>query len=324
MQLGFVGLGRMGANMVRRLLRDDHEVVAYNRTPEKTKEIAGEGAGAAFSIEELVSSLDKPRAVWIMFPAGDATEAQIAELMEHLEPGDTIIDGGNTNFHDDQRRHADLAKKGVRYVDAGTSGGIWGLQVGYCLMVGGDPDTFARLTPLFRTLAPGRGDVPATEGLPSGTTAADGFLHCGPAGAGHFVKMVHNGIEYGLMQSYAEGFDILRHASAEHLPADQRYDLKLAEVAEVWRRGSVVGSWLLDLTAMALAKDPALDQFTGHVADSGEGRWTVATAMEEEVPATVLTTALYARFRSRVAHTFADKVLSALRAQFGGHVEPPR
>jgi 6-phosphogluconate dehydrogenase len=304
MRIGFVGLGRMGANMVRRLLRDGHEIVAYNRTPEKTKEIEGEGAIASYSIAELVSKLEKPRAVWIMVPAGDATEAQIAELMEHLEPGDTIVDGGNTNFHDDQRRHQQLAEKGVNYVDAGVSGGIWGLQVGYCLMVGGDEPAVKPLEPVFTTLAP-----------------KGGYLHVGGPGAGHYVKMVHNGIEYGLMQAYAEGFDIFRNATSESLPEGHRYDLDLADIAEVWRRGSVVSSWLLDLTASALAENPDLSEYTGAVQDSGEGRWTVMAAIEEAVPVHVLASSLFDRFRSRREHTFGEKVLSAMRYKFGGHVE---
>ncbi len=294
MQIGFVGLGRMGANMVRRLLRDSHEVVAYNRTPEKTKEIAGEGAVAAFSIEELVSKLKAPRAVWIMVPAGDATEAQIAELLEHLESGDTIIDGGNTNFHDDQRRHVELAAKGIRYVDAGTSGGIWGLQVGYCLMVGGDREAVQPLEPLFKSLAP--------EG---------GYLHVGGPGAGHYVKMVHNGIEYGLMQAYAEGFEIM-HAS--------EYPLDLAAIADLWMQGSVVRSWLLELAARAFkANGPDLEHIKGYVADSGEGRWTVQDAIDHDVPAPVITLSLLMRFRSRQDDSYGAKVLAALRNEFGGH-----
>jgi 6-phosphogluconate dehydrogenase len=294
MQIGFVGLGRMGANMVRRLLRDDHEVVAYNRTPEKTKEIAGEGAVASFSIEELVSKLEKPRAVWIMVPAGDATEAQIAELMEHLEPGDTIIDGGNTNFHDDQRRQPELAAKGIKYIDAGTSGGIWGLQVGYCLMVGGTPDAVQPLEPIFKSLAP--------EG---------GYLHVGGPGAGHYVKMVHNGIEYGLMQAYAEGFEIL-HASS--------YELDLAAISELWMQGSVVRSWLLELAGRAFrANGQDLDNLKGFVADSGEGRWTVQEAIDHDVPAPVITLSLLARLRSRQDDSYGAKVLAALRNEFGGH-----
>jgi 6-phosphogluconate dehydrogenase len=294
MQLGFVGLGRMGANMVRRLLRSDHEVIAYNRTPEKTREIAGEGAGAAFSIAELVSLLDAPRAVWIMVPAGDATEAQISELLEHLEPGDTIIDGGNTNFHDDRRRHADLASKGIRYVDAGTSGGIWGLQVGYCLMVGGDKEAVEPLEPIFRSLAP--------EG---------GYLHVGGPGAGHYVKMVHNGIEYGLMQAYAEGFEIL-HASS--------YELDLAAISELWMQGSVVRSWLLELAGRAFrANGQDLENLKGYVADSGEGRWTIQEAIDHDVPAPVITLSLLTRFRSRQDDSYTAKVLAALRNEFGGH-----
>jgi 6-phosphogluconate dehydrogenase len=294
MRIGFVGLGRMGANMVRRLIRDGHEVVAYNRTPEKTKEIGGEGALTAFSIEELVSKLEKPRAVWIMVPAGDATEAQISELMEHLEPGDTIIDGGNTNFHDDQRRHAALAEKGVQYVDAGTSGGIWGLQVGYCLMVGGDEAAVKPLEPIFTSLAP-----------------KDGYLHVGGAGAGHYVKMVHNGIEYGLMQAYAEGFEIM-HASD--------YPLDLAAISELWMQGSVVRSWLLELAGRAFrANGPDLEHIKGWVEDSGEGRWTVLDAIEHNVPAPVITLSLQTRFRSRQDDSYGAKVLAALRNEFGGH-----
>ena len=293
--------------MARRLMAGSHQVVAWDQRADAVQALARDGADAAASLDDFVARLAPPRTVWIMVPAGAATEATVTAVAQRLERGDAIVDGGNTHFKDDIRRARAMADRGLEYVDVGTSGGIWGAERGYCLMVGGSPAAFARLTPLFRTLAP-----------------PEGFLHCGPAGAGHFVKMIHNGIEYGLMQSYAEGFDILRHASNDGLPEEQRYDLDLAAIAEVWRRGSVISSWLLDLAALALAKDPHLDQFTGHVADSGEGRWTVDTAMEEEVPATVLTAALYARFRSRTTHTFADKVLSALRAQFGGHVEPPR
>jgi 6-phosphogluconate dehydrogenase len=294
MQLGFIGLGRMGANMVRRLLRDGHEIVVYNRTPEKTREIVGEGAIGAFSIEELVGKLAAPRAVWIMVPAGDATEAQIVELLEHLEPGDTIIDGGNTNFHDDQRRHPDLASKGIRYVDAGVSGGIWGLQVGYCLMVGGDPAAVEPLVPLFTSLAP-----------------PDGYRHVGGPGAGHYVKMVHNGIEYGLMQAYAEGFEIM-HASD--------YDLDLGSIADLWMQGSVVRSWLLELAGRAFkANGQDLDHLKGWVADSGEGRWTVQEAIDRDVPAPIITLSLQARFRSRQDDSYGARVLAALRNEFGGH-----
>ena len=294
MRIGFIGLGRMGANMVRRLLRDRHEVVAYNRTPEKTREIATEGAEAAFSIEELVAKLAKPRAVWVMVPAGDATEAQIQELLEHLEPGDTIIDGGNTNFHDDVRRHDELAAKGVQYVDAGTSGGIWGLQVGYCLMVGGDKEAVDPLVPIFTTLAP--------EG---------GYLHVGGPGAGHYVKMVHNGIEYGLMQAYAEGFEIM-HASD--------YDLDLAGISELWMQGSVVRSRLLELAGRAFrANGQDLEHLKGFVEDSGEGRWTIQEAIDHDVPAPVITLSLLTRFRSRQDDSYGAKVLAALRNEFGGH-----
>jgi 6-phosphogluconate dehydrogenase len=284
----------MGANMVRRLLKDGHEVVAYNRTAEKTKEIEGEGAIGAYSIAELVSKLEKPRAVWIMVPAGDATEAQIDELMEHLEPGDTIIDGGNTNFHDDQRRHTSLAEKGIRYVDAGTSGGIWGLQVGYCLMVGGDEEAVKPLEPIFLSLAP-----------------KGGYLHVGGAGAGHYVKMVHNGIEYGLMQAYAEGFEIM-HASD--------YKLDLGAISELWMQGSVVRSWLLELAGRAFkANGQDLEHIKGWVEDSGEGRWTVLDAIEHNVPAPVITLSLQTRFRSRQDDSYGAKVLAALRNEFGGH-----
>ena len=307
MQVGLIGLGRMGGNMARRLMTGGHQVVAWDQRGDAVQALAREGATAAASLDDFVARLVAPRTIWVMVPAGAATEDTVAAAARRLDRGDAIVDGGNTYFKDDVRRARELAARDIEYMDVGTSGGVWGAERGYCLMVGGSPAAFARLTPIFRTLAP-----------------PEGFLYCGPAGAGHFVKMIHNGIEYGLMQSYAEGFDILRHASHEGLPDEQRYDFDLAAIAEVWRRGSVISSWLLDLAAIALAKDPGLDQFTGHVEDSGEGRWTVATAMEEEVSATVLTAALYARFRSRTAHTFADKVLSALRAQFGGHVEPPR
>jgi 6-phosphogluconate dehydrogenase len=296
--------------------------VAWDRSAEAVAAAAKDGAGGAASIDDLVQRLAPPRAVWVMVPAGAPTEQTVAALGEQLQRGDTVIDGGNTHFKDDVRRARALAAKGIHYVDVGTSGGVWGAERGYCLMIGGDPAAVERLTPIFRTLAPGTGATPPTAGLDaSRTTAHEGFAYCGPAGAGHFVKMIHNGIEYGLMQSYAEGFDILRNASSDALPEEHRYDFNLADIAEVWRRGSVVSSWLLDLAAIALREDPALDAFEGHVGDSGEGRWTVAAAIEESVPAEVLTTALYTRFRSRRDHTFAEKLLSALRAQFGGHVE---
>jgi 6-phosphogluconate dehydrogenase len=305
MEIGFIGLGRMGGNMTRRLIAGGHTVVAWDRAADAVRQAAAGGAHASSSLDDLVSRLQRPRTVWVMVPAGDATEQTIEALAARLDDGDIVIDGGNTHFKDDVRRARTLRTHGIHYVDVGTSGGIWGLERGYCLMIGGAPDTVERLLPLFAALAP-----------------PNGSLHCGPAGAGHFVKMIHNGIEYGLMQSYAEGFDILRNANSPSLPADQRYTLDLAAIAEVWRHGSVVSSWLLDLAAIALREDPQLERFTGTVGDSGEGRWTVAAAIDEDVPAHVLTTALFTRFRSRRDHTFADKLLSALRAQFGGHAEP--
>jgi 6-phosphogluconate dehydrogenase len=325
MHLGFIGLGRMGSNMTRRLMAGGHELTVWDRSDTAIAPLAEAGAAAAASLEDLVRRLPTPRAVWIMVPAGAPTEETVAALADRLAAGDVVIDGGNTFYKDDVRRARTLAGRGVHYVDVGTSGGVWGADRGYCLMIGGDRDVVSRLAPLFRTLAPGAGATPASAALDtSATTAHEGFLHCGPAGAGHFVKMIHNGIEYGLMQAYAEGFDILRHASAARLPPEHRYDLPLGEIAELWRRGSVISSWLLDLAAIALNEDPHLEAFAGRVQDSGEGRWTVAAAIEEEVPADVLTTALYVRFRSRQDHTFAEKLLSALRAQFGGHVEPRR
>jgi len=323
MQLGLIGLGRMGANMARRLIGGGHDIVAWDRSAAALQTAAGDGVTASASLDDLAAQLRSPRAVWVMVPAGDPTEQTVAALGAALQAGDVVIDGGNTHYKDDVRRARLLAERGIHYVDVGTSGGVWGAERGYCLMIGGERPVVERMTPIFRTLAPGEGSIPATRGLDrSATTAHEGFVHCGPAGAGHFVKMIHNGIEYGLMQSYAEGFDILRNASSEALPAEHRYEFDLADIAEVWRRGSVVSSWLLDLAGNALREDPALSRFEGRVADSGEGRWTVAAAIEESVPADVLTTALFARFRSRRDHTFAEKLLSALRAQFGGHVEP--
>ena len=325
MQLGLIGLGRMGGNMARRLLTDEHEVIAWDRDGAAVQAIVAAGAVGASSMDDLVARLSAPRAVWLMIPAGEPTEQAIATLATRLEPGDTIVDGGNTHYKDDVRRARELRKGGLRYIDIGTSGGIWGVERGYCLMIGGERSAFERLLPIFLTLAPGPGAIPPSPSLDAArTTAHQGFLYCGPAGAGHFVKMIHNGIEYGLMQAYAEGFDILRNASVATLPPDHRYEFNLGEIAELWRRGSVVSSWLLDLAAIALNEDAHLGRFAGHVEDSGEGRWTVAAAIEEAVPADVLTSALYRRFRSRRDHTFADKLLSALRAQFGGHVEPPR
>ena len=322
MQLGLIGLGRMGGNMARRLAGGGHEVVAWDRSAEAVVAAAGvAGVAGAASLDDLVGRLAPPRAVWIMVPAGGPTEQTVDALASRLSPADVIVDGGNSHYKDDVRRARALAPRGIEYVDAGTSGGVWGAARGYCLMIGGPRAVFERLTPIFRTLAPGQGSIPPSEGRTAAGTAHEGFLHCGPAGAGHFVKMIHNGIEYGLMQAYAEGFDILRNASSLALPEAHRYDLNLADIAEVWRRGSVVSSWLLDLAAIALAADPSLDGFEGRVGDSGEGRWTVAAAIEESVSADVITAALYARFRSRRDHTFAEKLLSALRAQFGGHAE---
>jgi 6-phosphogluconate dehydrogenase len=323
MQLGFVGLGKMGGNMTRRLHDAGHTIIAWDRDPDAVRHAAQAGLGGASSLEELVKSLQKPRVVWVMVPAGAPTEETVHSLASLLSSGDVVIDGGNTHFKDDVRRARLLAVKGIEYVDVGTSGGVWGATRGYCLMIGGSPNVVERLTPVFRALAPGRaGTVAADGGAAYPSTASEGYVHCGPAGAGHFVKMVHNGIEYGLMESYAEGFDILRNADSASLPPDQRYTFDLADIAEVWRHGSVVSSWLLDLAALALRDDPQLDRFSGTVGDSGEGRWTVATAIEEDVAADVLTTALFKRFRSRRDHTFAEKLLSALRAQFGGHAEP--
>jgi len=324
MRIGMVGLGRMGANMARRLSRGGHEVVAWDRNPEAAKALQGQGPEAAASLEALVARLDPPRAVWVMVPAGAPTEEAVLRLGERLAAGDALLDGGNSYFKDDVRRARRLSAKGVHYLDVGTSGGVWGLERGYALMIGGPAEAVRRLEPVFRTLAPGRGKVDPTPGREKRPgTAEEGWLHCGPSGAGHFVKMVHNGIEYGLMQAFAEGFDILRNAASPALPEEHRYRLELAEVAEVWRRGSVVSSWLLDLAAAALAEDPDLAGYGGRVEDSGEGRWTLQAAVEEAVPADVIAASLFARFRSRQTHTFAEKLLSALRRQFGGHAESP-
>jgi 6-phosphogluconate dehydrogenase len=323
MQLGMVGLGRMGANMTRRLMRGGHQMVVSDLSPDTVKQLAGEGAVASSSLDDLVSKLTTPRAAWIMVPAGDPTERTVQALLARMQSGDAIIDGGNSFFKDDVRRSKICAAKGVHYIDVGTSGGVWGLERGYCMMIGGPKEAVQRLDPIFKTLAPGRGDIPRTPGRETmGGTAEDGYIHCGPSGSGHFVKMVHNGIEYGMMQAYAEGFDIFKNATSKELPEDIRYDLNLADIAEVWRRGSVVASWLLDLTAMALAESPTLAEYSGFVQDSGEGRWTIQAAIEEAVPAEVLSAALYTRFRSRQEHTFAEKILSAMRQKFGGHVEP--
>src|SRR5215468_9377716 len=322
MQLGMVGLGRMGANMTRRLMRGGHSLVVSDLSPDAVKQLSGEGAAGSSSLEDLVKKLTPPRAVWIMVPAGGPTEATVQKLAQSMQAGDAIIDGGNSDFKDDVRRSKQLQAKGLHYIDVGTSGGVWGIDRGYCMMIGGPKEAVQQLNPIFRTLAPGIGDIPRTPGREKlGGTAEDGYIHCGPSGSGHFVKMVHNGIEYGIMQAYGEGFDIFKNANSKELAEDIRYDLNLPDIAEVWRRGSVVSSWLLDLTAMALTENPTLSEYTGFVQDSGEGRWTIQAAVDEAVPADVLTAALYVRFRSRQEHTFAEKMLSAMRQKFGGHIE---
>ena len=323
MQIALIGLGRMGANMARRLLRGGHDVVVHDRDMAAAAPLVEAGARPADSLDAVIAALQPPRAVWAMVPAGGATEATVAALGERLEAGDAVIDGGNTYFKDDIRRSEALAGRGVAYLDVGTSGGVWGLERGYCLMIGGPDDQVARLTPIFRTLAPGPGEIARTPGRDGDIASVEeGWLHCGPVGAGHFVKMVHNGIEYGLMQAYAEGFDLMRSVRNDQVPAAWRYELDTAAIAEVWRRGSVVTSWLLDLTAQALVEQSDLASYSGFVNDSGEGRWTVQTAVEAAVPAPVLTASLFSRFRSRQQATFADKVLSAMREKFGGHREP--
>jgi 6-phosphogluconate dehydrogenase len=325
MQIGVVGLGRMGANIARRLIRRDQACVVWDRDPKPGEQLAGEGAHAAASLGELVQMLAAPRAVWLMLPAGEATETAIADLAGLLAPGDTVIDGGNTFWKDDIRRARELSARGLHYLDVGTSGGVWGLERGYCLMIGGEAAVVERLDPIFAALAPGKGSIPETPGRQHRDARVEqGYLHAGPTGAGHFVKMIHNGIEYGMMQAIAEGLDILKHAASPRLPEELRLAIDVADTAEVWRRGSVITSWLLDLAAAALAEDGQLATYSGHVEDSGEGRWAVQAAVEEAVPAEVLTAALYARFRSRQDHTFAEKVLSAMRKGFGGHVEPKK
>ena len=333
MQLGMIGLGRMGANMVKRIMKQGHECVVYDTNPAAVAELAGEGATASSSLADLVAKLEAPRHVWIMIPAA-ITDRIVNELAGLLSPGDAIIDGGNSFYRDDRRRAEGLKPKGIHYVDVGTSGGVWGLERGYCMMIGGEKEVVGRMDPVFRALAPGVGTAERTPGRTGEpTTAERGYLHCGPNGAGHFVKMVHNGIEYGMMAAYAEGFDILANANIANRPheadaetaplmnPDLTYDIALDEVAEVWRRGSVVSSWLLDLAAAALADDPKLSKFTGRVSDSGEGRWTVTAAIEEGVQCDILSAALFARFRSRKEHTVAEKICSAMRYQFGGHLE---
>jgi 6-phosphogluconate dehydrogenase len=336
MQLGMIGLGRMGANMVRRLLKGGHDCVVFDMSPDAVKELTKERAVGSSSLADLVKNLEKPRAVWLMVPAA-VVDKTIAELLPSLEPGDILIDGGNSYYIDDIRRAKELSPKRIHYVDVGTSGGVWGLERGYCMMIGGEAEVVKRLDPIFATLAPGRGDIPRTPGRERvGGTAEQGYLHCGPNGAGHFVKMVHNGIEYGIMAAYAEGIGVLRSANvgkqthaidAETTPLRDpehyQYDLNLPDITELWRRGSVVASWLLDLTASALVKDPDLSGFAGRVSDSGEGRWTIKAAIDEAVPAHVLTAALYERFSSRGEADFANKLLSAMRYEFGGHVEKP-
>jgi len=322
MQIGIVGLGRMGANISRRLMRAGHQTVVYDINAAPREALGKEGATPVASLAELVKTLAAPRAVWVMLPSGPITEATVKQLATLLKSGDVIIDGGNSYYKDDIRRARSVEATGIGYVDVGTSGGVWGLDRGYCMMIGGPKAAVDRLDPIFAALAPGLGDIPRTPGRDAHDARAEqGYIHAGPTGAGHFVKMVHNGIEYGLMQAYAEGFDILKNKTSTDLPADERYTLNMADVAEVWRRGSVISSWLLDLSAMALAKDPQLENFTGFVEDSGEGRWTVEAAIEEAVPVDVLATALFTRFRSRQEHNFAEKLLSAMRLGFGGHIE---
>ena len=334
MQLGMVGLGRMGANLVRRLMRDGHRCVVYDVNAAAVNELAGEGATGATSLDDLVAKLDKPRAVWLMLPAA-IVDSTLDQLVPLLEPGDAVIDGGNSYYRDDITRAKRLVAQNIHYVDCGTSGGVWGLERGYCLMIGGETEVVSRLDPIFKTIAPGVGYAEPTPGRTRRDgTAPDGYLHCGPSGAGHFVKMVHNGVEYGMMAAIAEGLSIIKHANAGKVsravdaettplrdPWAYQYDIDVGEVAEVWRRGSVVGSWLVDLTADAFARSPGLDDFTGRVSDSGEGRWTVLAAVDEGVPATVITASLYERFESRQGGDFTDKIMSAMRSQFGGHAE---
>jgi 6-phosphogluconate dehydrogenase len=323
MQIGVIGLGRMGGNITRRLIQNGHEVVVYDHDAKAVAALSRDGASGAAGLDKLVQQLRPPRAVWVMLPAGKITDDVIVELSKLLQSGDIVLDGGNTFWKDDIRRAKMLKERSIHHVDVGTSGGIWGLERGYCMMIGGDKKIVDRLDPIFKALAPGPGDAPRTPKRDGRDPRAEqGYIHAGPNGAGHFVKMVHNGIEYGLMQAFAEGFDILKNANSDALPADVRFDLDLTDIAEVWRRGSVISSWLLDLTASALAADPKLAGFEGVVEDSGEGRWTIMAAIEEAVPADVLSAALYTRFRSRREHTFAEKILSAMRKGFGAHVEP--
>ena len=324
MQLGIIGLGRMGGNIARRLKNAGHDIVVFDVNHEAVDKLVGEGMTPAAGLADFAKKLEAPRAVWVMLPAGKITEDAVHTLSETLDKDDIIIDGGNSFYKDDIRRAKELREKGIVYVDVGTSGGVWGLERGYCMMIGGEKHSVDHLDPIFKALAPGIGTIDRTPGREhKDPRAEEGYLHCGQAGAGHFVKMIHNGIEYGMMQAYAEGFDIMKNKSSDKLPEEQRFDLNLGDIAEVWRRGSVVASWLLDLTAIALAKSEHLSEFSGSVSDSGEGRWTVEAAIEEAVPAEVLTASLFARFRSRLDHTYGEKLLSAMRFQFGGHVEQP-
>ena len=327
MRIGMIGLGRMGGNMARRLIAGGHEIVAFDRDTAAVEKLVADGAEGASSLEDLHGKLGEPAIFWVMLPAGEITESTVDQISALCGSGAIVIDGGNSFYKDDIRRAKALKEKSIGYVDVGTSGGVWGRERGYCMMIGGEKDVVDLLDPIFDTLAPGSGDIVQTPGRIAEKVdprAEKGYIHAGPAGAGHFVKMIHNGIEYGLMQAYAEGFDILKGKSSEKLAEDQRFDLNLTDIAEVWRRGSVISSWLLDLTAIALAQDPMLAQFSGRVADSGEGQWTIDAAMEEKVPANVLTASLFARYRSRVDSTFGDQVLSAMRFGFGGHVEMPQ
>ncbi|WP_010218005.1 phosphogluconate dehydrogenase (NAD(+)-dependent, decarboxylating) [Sphingomonas sp. PAMC 26621] len=327
MKIGIIGLGRMGGNIARRIMRAGHQTVVFDRDDAAVLKLVGDGSVGATSLEDMAGKLDSPAIYWVMLPAGEPTEQTVAAIGAFAKSGDIVIDGGNSFYKDDIRRAKMLAEKGIRYVDVGTSGGVWGLERGFCMMIGGEKDAVDHIDPILSALAPGMGTIPRTPERnldQEDPRAEQGYIHAGAPGAGHFVKMVHNGIEYGLMAAYAEGFDVLKGKSSDKLPEDERFDLNLTDIAEVWRRGSVISSWLLDLSASALAKDQALEHFSGHVADSGEGHWTVQAAMEEAVPVYVLSAALFARYRSRVEHTFGDKLLSAMRFGFGGHVEMPQ
>lgn len=325
MQLGMIGLGKMGANMVKRLMAGGHDCVGFDVNGDNVMALVKSGATGANTLPELIEKLHSPRVIWCMVPAGDITEKTVMDVAALLDSGDIIIDGGNSMYKDDVRRAEILAEKGIHYVDVGTSGGVWGVERGYCLMIGGPSAAVKHLDPIFKTLAPGKGDIDLTPGRDNiNESVEQGYIHCGPVGSGHFVKMIHNGIEYGMMMAYSEGFDIMKNAMSPNLPENLRYDLNLTDIAEVWRRGSVVSSWLLDLTATALVEDPDLSSYSGYVEDSGEGRWTVQAAIDEAVPAHVLTAALYARFRSRQQNTFSDKMISAMRKKFGGHIEKKR